>query len=99
MRAVLIVGLFVLLCPAIVNAQGSPPPTSGPGSPTAATPAAVPPPRARGGQDMTRDEYIERAKRNAEKRFERMDTNHDGILTIEERRAARAKRRQKSAAE
>jgi hypothetical protein len=28
----------------------------------------------------------------AERRFDQMDTNHDGILTAEERRAFRAKR-------
>ena len=51
----------------------------------------------RRGADYTRDEYIQRAvdraRRNAETRFDRMDTNHDGILTADERRAARAARR------
>ena len=41
------------------------------------------------GADITKDEYVERARRAAEKRFERMDTNHDGVLTAEERKAAR----------
>jgi hypothetical protein len=95
MRAILIVSLFVFLCPAMANAQGAPASPGSPGSPpAAAAPRAEP--RARSGRDITRDEYIERAKRNAEKRFERMDANRDGILTIEERRAARGKRRQKS---
>jgi hypothetical protein len=48
--------------------------------------------RARGG-DITKDEYIERARRAAEKRFERMDANHDGVLTAEERKAARGQRK------
>jgi hypothetical protein len=51
--------------------------------------------RARGG-DITRDEYVaravERAKHAAETRFDRMDLNHDGILTADERRAARQAR-------
>jgi hypothetical protein len=51
---------------------------------------------ARGG-DITRDQYIEhaveRARKSAATRFDRMDTNHDGILTADERRAARASRR------
>jgi hypothetical protein len=98
MRAILIVCLLVFLSPAIANAQGAPATTGSPGSPPNAGPAATSraEPRARGGRDISRDEYIERAKHNAEKRFERMDANHDGILTIEERRAARGKRRQKS---
>ena len=63
---------------------------------TALAPATSRAAPARGG-DITRDEYIsravERAKRAAEQRFDRMDTNHDGVLTAEERRAARAQRR------
>jgi len=49
--------------------------------------------RTRVGGDITKDEYIERARRAAEKRFERMDSNHDGVLTLEERRAARGQRK------
>jgi hypothetical protein len=49
------------------------------------------------GGDITRDQYIERAveraRRAAATRFDKMDTNHDGVLTAEERRAARAQRR------
>ena len=81
-----------MLCPAVVLAQSpaAPPQPAAPSS--AASPEAKPPPRARGG-NITRDEYIERAKSNAEKRFDRMDTDHNGILTPEERAAARGKRR------
>ncbi len=86
MRAALAFGLLAVLCPAVVLAQTSAAPSSS-SAPSAASPA-----RARGG-NITRDEYIERAKRNAEKRFDRMDTDHDGILTPEERAAARSKRR------
>jgi hypothetical protein len=90
MRAVLVVGLFVLLCPAVARAQGAAAPTKE--TSASAAPRAA---NARGG-DITRDEYIERAKRNAEKRFNKLDANHDGVLTAEERRAGRAKRKRYS---
>jgi hypothetical protein len=91
MRAALAVGLLALLWPPVVLAQTTAAPsTAAPSS--AAAPEAKPQPHARGG-NITRDEYIERAKRNAEKRFDRMDADHDGILTPEERAAARATRR------
>lgn len=83
MRAILVVTLFALLCPAAAMAQSTPAP--------AAPPAAAP--AARNAGDITRDEYVERAKRSAEKRFDRMDTDHDGVLSVEERRAARGKGR------
>jgi hypothetical protein len=44
--------------------------------------------RSRGG-DITKEEYVERAKRAAERRFDRLDLNHDGVLSADERRAAR----------
>ena len=101
MRAVLVVSLLVFLCPASAVAQrAAPTPDSAPGvagSPPA-EPAVTPPAgpggrgRGRGGGDLTRDQFMERAKRMAERRFDQMDTNHDGILTAEERRAFRAKR-------
>jgi hypothetical protein len=90
MRAVLAVSFCALLCPAAALAQTAPAPAA-----TAPPPAAPSTAPARGG-DITRDEYIQRAvdraKRAAETRFDRMDTNHDGVLTAEERRAARAQR-------
>jgi hypothetical protein len=82
MRGVLLVILFVLLMPTTANAQTATPSTSAPAA------------RTRGG-DITRDEYVERARRAAEKRFDRMDTNHDGVLTADERRAARTDRGQR----
>ncbi len=82
MRAVLLVILFALLTPATAIGQTA--------APTTSAPAA----RTRGG-DITRDDYIERARRAAERRFDRMDTNHDGVLTADERRAARAGRAQR----
>jgi hypothetical protein len=96
MRAVLVVGLFVLLCPVAVMAQGAASPSPSPAAASPPPPASAPTAAARGGRDIARDEYIERAKRNAERRFDRIDTNHDSVLSVEERRAARAKRRHKS---
>jgi hypothetical protein len=100
MRFTLALALFAALSPAVVLAQTATAPQAAPPSATA-PPSAAPPsgaapeakgPRARGG-NITRDEYIERAKRNAEKRFDRLDTDHDGILTPEERAAGRGTRR------
>src|SRR6266568_2061815 len=69
MRAVLAVGFCALLCPAAVLAQTAPAPSAAP---------------TRGG-DITRDQYIEhaveRAKRSAAARFDRMDSDHDGVLS------------------
>lgn len=93
MRPGLAVGFVALFYPALALAQ-----TPGPPAPPAASAQeAAPAVRHRGG-DITRDEYIERAKRNAERRFDRMDTDHDGILTPDERRAARGNRRRASPA-
>ena len=88
MRAVLVAILVALSLPAMAQ---SPAPTSP--APTGAAPAA----RNRGG-DVTKEEYIERAKRAAERRFDRLDLNHDGVLTADERRAARDQRQQRRAA-
>jgi hypothetical protein len=82
MRAVLVVTLCALLVPSAAIAQTA--------APTTSAPAA----RTRGG-DITRDVYVERARRAAERRFDRMDTNHDGVLTADERRAAREGRAQR----
>ena len=107
MRAVLVVSLVALLCPAAVLAQTAPAPSTAP-APTAApapstataTPHAA---RTRGG-DITKAEYIERAveraKRAAEQRCDKLDTNHDGVLSAEARGAARAARsKRKSSSE
>jgi hypothetical protein len=92
MRAVVVVSLIALLFPAVAMAQSAPAPSSAP-SPTAVAPAtapATPGAASKKGGDITRDAYIERAKQNAEKRFDRMDADHDGVLTADERRAYRA---------
>jgi hypothetical protein len=92
MRAILVVSLVALLCPAAALAQTAPAPTAPAPSAETDKPHAA---RARGG-DITRAEYIEkaveRAKRAAEKRFDKLDANHDGVLSAEERGAARAAR-------
>jgi hypothetical protein len=90
MRAALALGLVAALCPAVVLAQtGTAPTPPAAQSSSPAAPEANKPVQTR-GRSITRDEYIERAKRNAERRFDRMDTDHDGVLTPEERAAARA---------
>ena len=92
MRAIVAVSLVALLYPAAVLAQTAPalsaatepPATAASGKPTS-------------GGDITKDQYIERAveraRRAADKRFDRLDTNHDGVLSADERSAARAKRK------
>ena len=76
MRAALVITLVALSSLAVGPARSQTTPTT----------ATAPPHAARGG-DITRDDYIERAKRNAERRFDQMDADHDGVLTAEERRA------------
>lgn len=98
MRAALVVSLLALLLPAVASAQSpssSSAPTAAPSPsapPEAPSPGAAPS-RRRGGGDVTRDEYIERAKESAAHRFDRMDTDHDGVLTGDERRAYRQSHR------
>ena len=77
MRAVLIALLLAASFPAVAQTDSS------------AKPA--PSARTRGG-DITKDEYVERARRAAERRFDKMDANPDGVLTADERRAAREER-------
>lgn len=79
MRVIIVAAMLPLLCPLAAMAQ------SAPQSPAANTAAAAP----RRGGDITRDQYIERAKENAAKRFDRMDADHDGVLTEAERHAYR----------
>lgn len=90
MRSLPVVLLLALLVPAAAIAQApSPAPDTNAPAPRAA--------RAARGADISRDEYVQRAvdraRRAAETRFDRMDANHDGILTADERRAARVSRR------
>ena len=85
MRAALVITLVALSSLAVGPARSQTTPAT----------ATAPPHAARGG-DITRDDYIERAveraKTAAGKRFDKMDANHDGVLTADERAAARAER-------
>jgi hypothetical protein len=65
------------LLPASGFAQ-SPPPAA----PAAGAAAAKP-------QGISREDYIKRAADSAAARFDRMDSDHDGVLTREESRAYR----------
>jgi hypothetical protein len=85
MRAVLAAVLLAFSLPIVAAAQ------------TAAPADNAPAARTRGA-DISKEEYVERAKRAAERRFDKMDTNHDGVLTADERRAAREARAQRRAA-
>ena len=44
------------------------------------------------GESVTKEQYIDRAKQRAVKRFDKLDTNHDGVLSSDERRASRRKK-------
>lgn len=98
MRALLVVSLLTLVYPAAARAQApaSPPAAAAPNASPSASPnaSAEPAKKATGaaakrGGDITRDEYVAHAKESAEKRFDRMDADHDGVLTADERRAYR----------
>jgi hypothetical protein len=86
MRFALLLILAALFAPAAAIAQAA--------TPTSPETTAAPAARTRGG-DITKEEYVERARRAAERRFDKMDTNHDGVLTADERRAAREQRGQR----
>jgi hypothetical protein len=44
------------------------------------------------GKRLAKENYIEQAKQRAAKRFDKLDMNHDGVLSPEERRATRRKK-------
>jgi len=44
------------------------------------------------GESVTKEQYIDRAKQRAAKRFDKLDTNHDGVLSSDERRTSRRKK-------
>jgi hypothetical protein len=87
MRAVLVAILLTLALPAL--AQNAPAENPAPNARAAQ--------RSARGADITKEEYIERARHAAERRFDRMDSNHDGVLTADERRAAREQRQARRA--
>src|SRR5689334_14235514 len=90
MRAILVAILVALSLPGAAIAQSD--------APANPAPAAQSAPRSARGGDITKEEYVERARHAAERRFDKMDTNHDGVLTADERRAAREARAQRRAA-
>jgi hypothetical protein len=78
MRAnALVILLALAALPVAARAQ-----SAAPATPPAAAPAATATPSVTG---ITREQYIEHAQHTAGmragRRFDRMDTNHDGILT------------------
>lgn len=93
--AAVLLSVLTLLVPAAAGVAQTPPPPAPAAAAAPAPPAAHP--AARRGGDITRDEYVaravERAKRAAERRFDAMDTDHDGVLTAAERHAYREARR------
>lgn len=100
MRARFAISLLALLWPVATLAQAPSSPaanSAAPSPPSAATSpssettpsTAAGQPARRGGGDITRDQYVERAKQAAERRFDQMDADHDGVLTADERRAYR----------
>ena len=54
-----------------------------------APPASAPAAAAAKPQGISREDYIKRAADSAAARFDRMDTDHDGVLTRDESRAYR----------
>jgi hypothetical protein len=90
MRSLLVIGFVGPLLCAAALAQTAPPASTPPASTPPAT-AVVP--HGRHANGMTRQEFIDRASHRAAERFDQLDTNHDGILTREERRAGRANRK------
>ena len=41
---------------------------------------------------ITKDDYIEQAKQRAAKRFDKLDKNHDGVLSSDERKTSGRKK-------
>ena len=44
------------------------------------------------GRNVTKEQYMEQAKQRAAKRFDKLDTNHDGILSSDELKTGRRKK-------
>jgi Ca2+-binding EF-hand superfamily protein len=70
MRAAIVLGLVVVLFPAVAGAQSD-------GSKEAGS-----------GRNVTKEQYMEQAKQ----RFDKLDTNHDGILSSDELKTGRRKK-------
>ena len=44
------------------------------------------------GGNVTKEQYLEQAKQRAAKRFDKLDTNHDGVLSSDERKTGKRKK-------
>jgi hypothetical protein len=44
------------------------------------------------GGGITKEDYVEQAKQRAAKRFDKLDKNHDGVLSSDERKAVGRKK-------
>jgi hypothetical protein len=85
MRPAAVFALFALsLLPATALAQANQQ-AAAPPEPTSGRSA-----RGLSGGSLTREQYVERAARRAAAQFERMDTNHNGVLDPAERQAWRS---------
>ena len=84
MRTLAATALIAVFFPFAALAQSAPPAAP---SGAAAAPAATHP--SSRGHDIARDAYIEQAKERAAKRFDRMDADHNGVLTSAERHTYR----------
>jgi hypothetical protein len=42
--------------------------------------------------NVTKEQYTEQAKQRAAKRFDKLDTNHDGVLSFDVRKTGRRKK-------
>jgi hypothetical protein len=95
MRALIVAGLVAAYGFAATAALSQTAPSNAGAAPPAPAPSGAAASPGRSGA-MTRDEYVQRAvdraRRAAEARFDKMDSNHDGVLTADERRAARSQR-------
>jgi hypothetical protein len=94
--------IAVLLAAASAVDAGAQTPPAGAPVPSPAE-AASPRSASTRGAPISRDDYIaqavERARKSAAVRFDKMDANHDGILTVDERRAHREAQRAARAAQ
>ena len=61
--------------------------------PASATAQNAAPTAAAGGGGLTKDQYVEQARQRAGKRFDKLDKDRDGVLSAEEQRAARPKKK------
>ena len=44
------------------------------------------------GRNVTKEQYLDQAAKRAAKRFDKLDTNHDGVLSSEERKTGKRKK-------